>query len=135
MMTDHASGPGLFRTRWFMPVFTLMLGVVTAVALDLGGQRSSALFSLILFAVIAAVLTFGGRSETIRQLRGDGRDERWARIDLAATAIAGTVIICVIIAACFYEWANGRDGSPYTQLGALGGVSYLVALAVLARRG
>jgi len=135
MMTDHASGPGLFRTRWFMPVFSLLLGVLTAGALELGGQRSSAIFSLILFAVVAAVFAFGGRSETVRQLRGDGRDERWARIDLAATAIAGTVIIVVIIAACFYEWANGRDGSPYTQLGALAGVSYLVALAVLARRG
>ena len=135
MMTDHASGPGLFRTRWFMPVFCAVLGVITAVALELGGQRSSALFSLILFAVIAAALTFGGRSETVRQMRGDGRDERWARIDLAATAIAGTVLIVVIIAACFYEWANGRDGSPYTQLGALAGVSYLVALVILARRG
>jgi hypothetical protein len=78
---------------------------------------------------------FGGRSETVRQFRGDGRDERWARIDLAATALSGLVLIVVIIAACFYEWANGRDGSPYTQLGALAGVSYLVALVVLARRG
>jgi len=118
-----------------MPVFALALGVLTAGALELGGQRSSAIFSLILFAVIAAVFAFGGRSETVRQMRGDGRDERWARIDLAATAIAGTVIIVVVIAACFYEWANGRDGSPYTQLGAVGGVSYLIALAVLARRG
>ena len=134
MMTQHADGPGLFRTTWFMPVFCLVLGALTAGALELGGQRSSAVFSLILFAVIAAVLVFGDRSETVRQLRGDGRDERWARIDLAATAISGVVLICVIIAACFYEWANGRDGSPYTQLGALAGVSYLVALAVLARR-
>jgi hypothetical protein len=135
MMTDHASGPRLFRTRWFMPVFCVVLGLITAAALELGGQRSSAVFSLILFGVIGAVFTFGGRSETVRQMRGDGRDERWARIDLAATAITGTVLIVVIISACFYEWANGRDGSPYTQLGALAGVSYLVALAVLARRG
>jgi len=131
----NADGPRLFRTTWFMPVFCLVLGALTAGALELGGQRSSAVFSLILFAVIAAVLVFGGRSETVRQFRGDGRDERWARIDLAATALSGLVLIVVIIAACFYEWANGRDGSPYTQLGALAGVSYLVALVVLARRG
>jgi hypothetical protein len=135
MMTQHADGPGLFRTRWFMPVFCLLLGVLAAGALALGGQRSSAVFSLILFAVIAAVLAFGGRSETLRQLRGDGRDERWARIDLAATALTGLVLVAVIIAACFYEWANGRDGSPYTQLGAIGGLSYVLALVVLARRG
>src|SRR5262245_25998489 len=135
MMTNHASGPGLFRTRWFMPVFCLVLGAIAAGALELGGQRSSAVFSLILFAVIAVVLALGGRSETIRQVRGDGRDERWARIDLAATALPGLVLITVIIAASFYEWANGRDGSPYTQLGALAGVTSLVALAILARRG
>jgi hypothetical protein len=134
-MMTNADGPRLFRTTWFMPVFCLVLGALTAGALELGGQRSSAVFSLILFAVIAAVLVFGGRSETVRQFRGDGRDERWARIDLAATALSGLVLIVVIIAACFYEWANGRDGSPYTQLGALAGVSYLVALVVLARRG
>ncbi len=135
MMTNHAEGPRLFRTRWFMPVFCLVLGALTAGALELGGERSSAVYSLILFAVVAAVFAFGGRSETVRQLRGDGRDERWARIDLAATALSGLVLITVIIAACFYEWAHGRDGSPYTQLGALAGVSYVVALAILARRG
>jgi len=134
-MTNHADGPGLFRTRWFMPVFCLVLGGLAAGALELGGAHSSAVFTLILFAVVAAVLALGGRSETIRQVRGDGRDERWARIDLAATALTGLVLITVIIAASFYEWANGRDGSPYTQLGALAGVTYLVALAILARRG
>jgi hypothetical protein len=134
MMTNHADGPRLFRTRWFMPVFCLLLGGLSAGALALGGERSSAVFSLILFAVIAAVFALGGRSETIRQLRGDGRDERWARIDLAATALSGLVLIVVILAACFYEWAHGRDGAPYTQLGAVAGVSYLAALAILARR-
>ena len=134
-MMTNADGPRLFRTPWFMPVFCLVLGALTAGALELGGQRSSAVFSLILFAVIAAVLVFGGRSETVRQFRGDGRDERWARIDLAATALSGLVLIVVIIAACFYEWANGRDGSPYTQLGAVGGVAYIAAVGILRWRG
>ena len=116
MMRDHASGPRLFRTPWFMPLFCLALGALTAGALALGGQRSSAVFSLILFAVIAAVLALGGRSETVRQFRGDGRDERWARIDLAATALCGLVLITVIIAACFYEcnltlFAQSRAGA------------------------
>ena len=88
-----------------------------------------------LFAFIAAVFALGGRSETVRQIRGDGRDERWARIDLAGTAVSGMVIITAIIAMCIYEWAHGRDGSPYVQLGALGGVSYLVAIVILMRRG
>ena len=45
------------------------------------------------------------------------------------------VIIVAIIGACLWEWAHGRQGSPYSQLGALGGVSYIVALLVLRRHG
>ena len=64
-------------------------------------------------------------------IRGDGRDERWARIDLAATALAGLVVISSIIIACGWEWAHGRDGTPFVQLGAIAGVAYIAALAVL----
>jgi hypothetical protein len=64
-------------------------------------------------------------------LRGDGRDEYWERIDIHATALAGLVVITAIIVMCLWEWAHGRDGSPYTALGAIGGVSYLLAVAGL----
>jgi hypothetical protein len=84
-----------------------------------------------LFVGIAALLVLGGRSETIRALRGDGRDERWAHIDLAATALSGIVVITAIIAACAWEWAHGRDGSPFVQLGALAGLSYIAGLVIL----
>jgi hypothetical protein len=87
-----------------------------------------------LFAVVAAALLFGGRSETIRMIRGDGRDERWTRIDLAATALAGLTAITAIIVACGWEWAHGRDGTPFVQLGAISGVAYIVALVVLGKR-
>jgi hypothetical protein len=100
----------------------------------IGGDGTGAAYSFVLFAGIAAVLAFSGRSETVRMIRGDGRDERWAIIDLAATAITGLVIILAIIAACLYEWSQGRDGSPYAQLGALGGITYIAAIAILRHR-
>ena len=87
-----------------------------------------------MFVAIAAVLFLGGRSETIRMIRGDGRDERWARIDLAATALSGLAVITAIIVACAWEWAHGRDGTPFVQLGAIAGVAYIAALAVLRAR-
>jgi hypothetical protein len=43
-------------------------------------------------------------------------------------------VICAIIGMCLWEWAHGRDGAPYAQLGAIGGVTYAVALAVLRLR-
>jgi len=64
-------------------------------------------------------------------LRGDGRDERFARLDLVATAIAGNVLIGIVIGACVWEWAHGRDGTPFVQLGAVAGVAYILALGFL----
>jgi hypothetical protein len=121
-------------TRWFLPLFTLFLGLVLGGAQWKGGDLHTGLTSLALFVGIAALLFLGGRSETIRMIRGDGRDERWARIDLAATALAGLVVITAIIVACAWEWAHGRDGTPFVQLGAIAGVAYIAGLVVLRAR-
>ena len=56
------------ETKWFLPLFCVALG---------------------------ALVLFGGRSETIRGLRGDGRDERFRAIDMRATAISGLAAIVV----------------------------------------
>jgi hypothetical protein len=124
----------IFTTRWFLPAFTVVLGLGLGGAQWIGSDRQTGLTSIAFFVVIAALLFFGGRSETIRMIRGDGRDERWARIDLAATALSGLVVITAIIAACAWEWAHGRDGTPFVQLGAIAGLAYIVALLVLRAR-
>ena len=46
-----------------------------------------------------ALFLFGTRSETLRGVGGPGRDERWAMIDVHATALTGIVLIVVIIGA------------------------------------
>jgi hypothetical protein len=54
---------------------------------------------------LAGLTAFGlffllaGRSETIRGLRGDGRDERFAQIDLRATAMTGLALLVALIVA------------------------------------
>ena len=83
----------------------------------------------------ALILLGGSRSETIRGLRGDGRDERFKQIDVHATALAGTAVITAILVAFGVEVARGNDGSPYSWLGAIAGVAYLVAVVVLRARG
>jgi hypothetical protein len=124
----------VFTTRWFLPAFTVVLGAALGGAQWKGGDRQTGLTSIAFFIAIAALLFFGGRSETIRMIRGDGRDERWARIDLAATALSGLTVITAIIVACGWEWAHGRDGTPFVQLGAIAGVAYIAALAILRAR-
>ena len=104
-------------------------------ALWIGGDPRVGLFSLGVMVAFSALILFGGRSETIRGLRGDGRDERFRQIDIVATALAGLAVITAIIVAFLVEVSRGNEGSPYSWLGAIGGVAYLVAIGVLRLRG
>jgi len=123
------------RSKWFIPGFSVALGVVMLAALWIGGDPTGGVISLAILVAFGALVLLGGRSETIRGLRGDGRDERFRQIDVAATAIAGTVTIGVIIVAFVVEVARGHDGTPYTWLGAVAGLAYLAAVVVLRMRG
>ena len=116
--------------RWFLPAFSVFLGVLCFAAFWAGGNLDDGLFALGLMTGIGVLVLSGGRSEMIRGLRGDGRDEYWERIDTRATLFSGLVTLTVIIGMCLWEWGHGRDGSPYTALGAIGGVAYLMGLAM-----
>ncbi len=122
------------RTSWFLPMFSVGLGIACLAAFWIGGQPGSGLWALGVMLVLALLFAVGGRFDLIRGLRGDGRDEYWARIDLHATALSGIVVISAVIVMCLWEWAHGRDGSPYSQLGAIGGVAYVLAIAGLRLR-
>jgi hypothetical protein len=123
------------RSKWFQPLFAVGLGLLFLVAMWIGGDPRTGLYSLAVMVAFGTLILLGGRSETVRGLRGDGRDERFRQIDIAATAVAGLVLITVIIGAFLVEVARGMDGSPYAALGAVAGVAYLVAVAVLRLRG
>ena len=125
----------VYRTKWFLPLFSLALGLVFLAAMWVGGNRRGGLEALGVMAAVGLLVLAGGRSELIRGLRGDGRDEYWQRLDSHATVLAGNVAIALIIGMCVWEWAHGRDGTPYAQLGAVTGVAYIVSVAVLRWRG
>ena len=67
---------GWMRTRWFLPAFCVALGGVVLAAQWAGGSLGSGLVSFGIMAAFGAAILLGGRSETVRGLRGDGRDER-----------------------------------------------------------
>jgi drug/metabolite transporter (DMT)-like permease len=120
-----------WRSRWWMPLFSLALGALVFAAFTVGGDAGQGAQGFGVMAVVAALFVFGGRSETLRGLGGPGRDERWAAIDLRASAFAGLVLIAVTIGAWLWEVANGDDGEPYAQLCAIAGVAYIVGVAFL----
>ena len=53
----------------------------------------------------------------LRGLGGPGRDERWAMIDLSATAFAGHVLIAVVLVLWLVDVARGNDGMPRARWG------------------
>ena len=124
----------VLRTKWFLPAFSFAIGVLFLVVFWVGGDVESGVWSLAVMSVFAVAILALGRFDLVRGLRGDGRDEYWERLDIHATALAGLVVIIAIIAMCAWEWAHGRDGSPYVQLGAIGGLAYVLAVIGLRLR-
>jgi hypothetical protein len=122
------------RTKWFLPLFSVALGLIMLAAMSIGGQVGLGFVSLGIMSAFAAAILLGGRSETIRGLRGDGRDERFAQLDLEATAFAGVAVIVALIIAFVVSVAAGHDGAPYDWLGAIAGVAYIGAIVVLRLR-
>jgi hypothetical protein len=118
-----------------MPVFAVFLGAATFVAEWIGGDVHDGLVSLAILAGFGLLVLVGGRSETIRGLRGDGRDERFRQIDIHATALAGLAVLTAIIVAALVELARGREPGPDGWLAAIGGLTYLAAIVVFRIRG
>ena len=123
------------HSRWFLPLFSVGVGVVAFVAAWLGGQRSVGVISLVGLAGFGLFVLVAGRSETIRGLRGDGRDERFAQIDLRATAFAGLTLIVTLVVAWLVQIAEGHSGNPYSWLLAISGLAYLLAVGFQRWRG
>ena len=125
----------LMRSRWFMPASCLCLGGVVLLASWLGGQLVAGLIGLAVMACFGLFIALASGSETIKGLRGDGRDERFALIDLRATAVTGHVLIVAVIIGWLVEIARGHSGSPFTWLGVVAGISYVLAVAFFRWRG
>ncbi len=125
----------LARSRWFTLAFCVCIGGFVILASWLGGQLAVGLIGFAVLGLFGLFISLASGNETIRGLRGDGRDERFALIDLRATAVTGQVLIVVVIVAWLVEIARGHSGNPYQWLGALGGLAYLLAVAFFRWRG
>jgi hypothetical protein len=87
-----------------------------------------------IMAAFGALLVAGGRSESLRTLRGD-TDERGRFIDRRATALAGLAVALAAIVGCVVRLAQGNtDPGVYGLFAAVFGLSYLAALLWLHRR-
>lgn len=134
--TTHTTGAEASRrTGLAVPLLAVAIGVAYLAAGWSGGDLAFGLFGLVLMTALAVTLVLvRGRSETVQGLL-DRHDERLNRIDLQATAFAGTAVIVAILVAFVVDVARGGDGMPYAWLGAVGGLAYVAAVVVARVRG
>jgi hypothetical protein len=123
------------RSKWFLPLLSVGFGAIVLVAEWIGGHPGSGLVSLATGVALGGLVLLGGRSETIRGLRGDGRDERFRKIDIHATAVAGLAVLVTTITASIVQLARGHQPGPYGWITAIGCGSYIAAVVVFRVRG
>jgi hypothetical protein len=63
---------GITRSKWFLPSFSLVLGLIMLAVSWLGGSPGQGVISLAVLAAFGLIILLAGRSETVRGLRGDG---------------------------------------------------------------
>lgn len=115
-------------TRWAVPAVALVAGLAYLVAGLLGGDLWFGVFGLVLMVGAAGAFLLASRwSETAAGLR-ERTDERINEIERSASLAAGMTVLLAVLVMFVFEIARGDDGSPYYQLGAIGGVAYLVTL-------
>jgi hypothetical protein len=114
--------------RWQTPLTGVVIGLGYLVAGVIGDNLDVGLFGLLLmvFISIGFVVT-GRRSETVAGLM-HRRDERINAIDAKATQVAGLTLIFLVLAGFMVELARGRDGMPFSGMGAAAGVAYVATL-------
>jgi hypothetical protein len=109
----------------------VIAGLAYLVAGAIGDHLSFGVVGLALMLGVGVVFMIASRwSETAAGLR-DRTDERINQIDRSASLVAGMTVLMAVLAMFVVEIAQGKDGSPYSQLGAVGGVTYLAALVWL----
>jgi UDP-N-acetylmuramyl pentapeptide phosphotransferase/UDP-N-acetylglucosamine-1-phosphate transferase len=120
---------------WATPILSVLIGIVYLVGFSIGGNLGEGVIGLaVMVAFGAALALLGRRSETVRGLLDHG-DERIAGIDLRATALTCLAMIAVVLVGFVVEIARGGSGWPYYMIGAVGGLTYLLAVGYLRLRG
>lgn len=119
--------------RW-IPALVAALAVPTFIAFWIGDNPRAGLIWGSLSVAFALVLAVGGRSDTIRLLRGEDDDERTFALETQATMLTAIVLIVALAFLFLVTAARGDNPLVYGLLLLLAETTHLGALAVLNRR-
>jgi hypothetical protein len=122
--------------KWLVPATcVLAAGGYAAVFLARGDVATAVWAAGIMLAYGAVLVAFSRRSEVAALLRDSGHDERQVQINLRASALTAYSVILLAVVMGFVELARGRDPGPWGVICAVAGLTYLVSIVVLSRRG
>jgi hypothetical protein len=122
------------HSRLWVPTFVAALAIPTFIAFWIGGNPQAGLLWGSLSIVFAFVLLLGGRSDTIRLLRGEDDDERTLALEYRATMLTAVALIVALAVLFLVTAARGDNPLVYGLLLLLAEATHLVAIAVLNRK-
>jgi steroid 5-alpha reductase family enzyme len=129
----QTAAPNPQSRRW-VPALVAALAVPTFIAFWIGDNPRAGLVWGGLSVVFAIVLALGGRSDTIRLLRGEDDDERSFALEYRATTLTAVALIVALAGLFLVTAARGDSPLVYGLLLLLAEATHLVALTVLNRR-
>ena len=119
---------------WVIPLLVAAVAIPTFVAFWIGDRPELGALWGAASVVFGLVLALGGRSDTIRTLRGTEDDERTILLEYKATTATAFVLIVALLGLFLAAGIRGASGLVYGLLLLLAEAAHLVALAVLNRK-
>jgi membrane protease YdiL (CAAX protease family) len=123
------------RPPWLVPLGIALTAIPTFVAFWIGGNPALGAAWAGVSLVLAVIVAAGGRSETIRLVRGEQDDERAVALESQALTITSMVLTVALVGLFLVSGIRGGSGLVYGLLLLLAEGTHLAALAVLNRRG
>jgi hypothetical protein len=118
-----------------VPGLIALTAVPTFVAFWIGGNPQLGAAWAGVSLLFAAVIAIGGRSDTIRLIRGDHDDERSLVLETQAHTITSAVLTTALAVLFLVSGLRGESGLVFGLLLLLAEGTHFVALAILNRHG
>ena len=119
---------------WIVPLAVAAVGVPTFIAFWIGGPPQLGALWAGASVVFGVVIALGGRSDTIRMLRGPADDERTLMLEYRASTATAIVLVLALAALFLAAGIRGESGLVYGALLLLAEATHLTALVVLNRK-
>jgi hypothetical protein len=134
MTAVHKTGTRMPGPAWLVPVLVASFAIPTFGAFWIGGRPELGAAWAAVNVAFAIAIAIGGRSDTIRMLRGGEDDERTLLLEYQATTVSAIVLIGALTGLFLAAGIRGESGLVYGALLLLAEAAHLTALFVLNRK-